>query len=68
MPVRKYRSVEEMPRPWRDPRDPENLRLVAQMLGFYRGLTRDVVWKRGVTRYRSVEEGEADRPDRATRR
>ena len=68
MPVRRYRSVEEMPRPWRDAHDPENLRLVAQMLRFHRGFTPGVIWKRGVTRYRSAAEAEADRPDRATRR
>lgn len=41
MPVIRYRSVEDMPRPWRSPDDPENLRLVAQMLTFYRSLTPD---------------------------
>ena len=62
MPVFRYRSVEEMPRPWRDPDDPENLRAVAQMLGFYRAFSR-VAWKPGVTRYRTQADAEADRPD-----
>src|SRR5437867_2989945 len=38
VPVTRYRSIEEMPRPWRDPDDPGNLRVVAQMLTFYRSL------------------------------
>jgi hypothetical protein len=63
--VFRYRSVEEMPRPWRDPDDPGNLRLVAQMLGFYRAFSRTAS-RPGVTRYRSREEAEADRPDRLT--
>ena len=68
MPVFRYRSVEEMPRPWRDPDDPENLRLVAQMLRLHRAFSRGVAWRPGVRRYRSAEEAEADRPDRPTRR
>ncbi len=32
MPVTRYRSVEDMPPPWREPNDPGNLRRVAQML------------------------------------
>jgi hypothetical protein len=62
MPVFRYRSVEEMPRRWREPNDPENLRLVAWMLGFCRSFRR-TARKPGVTRYRSWEEAEADRPD-----
>ncbi|HEX5044769.1 MAG TPA: hypothetical protein VFV75_17855 [Candidatus Polarisedimenticolaceae bacterium] len=49
MPVFRYRSIEEMPRRWRDPVDPENLRLVAQMLAFYRVFSR-TARKPGVTR------------------
>lgn len=67
MPVFRYRSVEEMPRPWRKPDDPDNLRLVAQMLRFYRTFSREAR-KPGVTRYRSVEEAEADCTDRPARR
>ena len=37
-----HRSVAEMPRPWRDPRDPGNLRLVARMLALHRSLVRPV--------------------------
>jgi len=40
--VERYRSIEEMPRVWRSPDDPENLRLVARMLGVYRSL----VWSK----------------------
>jgi hypothetical protein len=67
LPVFRYRSIEEMPRRWRKPDDPDNLRLVAQMMRFYRTFSREVT-KPGVRRYRSVEEAEADRTDGPTRR
>lgn len=57
MPVRRYRSVEEMPPPWRPPDDPGNLRAVAAMLALYRLLAPP--FPRGVRRFRSVEEADA---------
>jgi len=50
MPVTRYRSVEEMSRPWRDAHSPENLRLVARMLSFYRSLARGTPRPAGVQR------------------
>ncbi len=35
MSVTRYRSIEEMPPPWREPDDPANLRAVALMMTFY---------------------------------
>jgi len=63
MGVTRYRSIEEMPRPWRKPDDPENLRLVARMLAFYRSLTRDVPRRTGVRRFKTIEQANADRGD-----
>ena len=63
MSVTRYRSVEEMPRPWRDPRDPGNLRLVARMLAFHRSLVRTVQRTAGVQRFRSLHEANTSRND-----
>ena len=63
MSVERYRSIEEMPRVWRSPDDPENLRLVAQMLGFYRSLMRDSPRSTGVERFRTIQEANAARND-----
>jgi len=63
MPVTRYRSVEEMPRPWRDPRDPGNLRLLARMVALYRTLSGGVRGPAGVQRFRSIEEANAGRSD-----
>ncbi len=63
MPVTRYRSVEEMPRPWRDAHNPENLRLVARMLAFYRSLSRGIPRLAGVQRFRSQQEADASRND-----
>ena len=63
MSVTRYRSVEEMPRPWRDPQDPGNLRLVARMLAFYRDLFRNAPRRQGVQRFRTLEEANASRND-----
>ena len=63
MPVTRYRSVEEMSRPWRDSHSPENLRLVARMLGFYRSLTRGAPRQAGVQRFGSLQEANASRKD-----
>jgi hypothetical protein len=63
MPVTRYRSIEEMPRPWREPDDAGNLRLVAQMLAFYRHLARKVPRRAGVERFRSLHDAEAAQND-----
>ena len=63
MPVTRYRSVGEMPRPWREIDDPENLRLVAQMLVFYRSLVRNGPRRAGVQRFRTLQEASASRND-----
>lgn len=62
MPVHRYRSVEEMPPPWRSADDPENLRVVAEMLALYRRLDRSER-RSGVRRFRTLEEANADRGD-----
>ena len=59
MPVTRYRSVEEMSRPWRDAHSPENLRLVARMLAFYRSLARGTPRPAGVQRFGSLQEANA---------
>lgn len=56
MGVTRYRSIEDMPRTWRDGTDPENLRLVARMLAFHRSLTRGTPRRAGVQRFKSLEE------------
>ncbi len=61
--VTRYRSIEEMPRPWREADDPENLRVVAEMLAFYRSLVRDSSRRPGVQRFRSLQEANARRND-----
>jgi hypothetical protein len=63
MSVTRYRSVEEMSRPWRDTRDPGNLRLVARMLAFYRSLMRGAPREVGVRRFRTLQEANASRND-----
>lgn len=59
MPVTRYRSIEEMSRPWREAQSPENLRLVARMLAFYRSLARGGPRQAGVWRFRSQQEANA---------
>jgi hypothetical protein len=61
VPVIRYRSIEEMPRLWRDADDPGNLRMAARMLAFYRSLTKGAVRRPGVRRFRSLEEAKASR-------
>ena len=63
MPVTRYRSIEEMPRPWRDTDDPGNLRVVAQMMAFYRSLVRNAPRRPGVQRFRTLQEANAGRDD-----
>ena len=64
MPVHRYRSIEDMPRPWRNADDPGNLSAVARMLELHRALTGTLRRRPGVRRYRSIEEAEIDREDR----
>lgn len=59
MSVTRYRSIDEMPRPWRETDDPDNLRVVAQMLALHRSLTRDAPRRPGVQRFRTQQEADA---------
>jgi hypothetical protein len=60
MPVQRYRSVEEMPPPWKAADAPSNLRAVAVMLELYRRLRpREAAVRGTVRRYRSVSEASA---------
>jgi hypothetical protein len=63
MSVTRYRSIDEMPRPWRETDDPGNLRVVAQMLAFYRGLVGSLSRRAGVARFRTLQEAKASRND-----
>ena len=63
MPVTRYRSVEEMPPPWRDANDPGNLRNVALMMAFYARMNPDADRPRGVYKFRTIEEANEDRGD-----
>ena len=62
MPVHRYRSVEEMPPPWRPADDPGNLRVVAEMMALYRRFDRSER-RPGVRRFPTLEEANADRGD-----
>jgi len=65
MPVRKFRSVEEMePAPWRRPGDPALFRAIAAVWEFG-NRTRPRRFPPGVFRYRSVEEMKRASEDRA---
>lgn len=61
MPVEKYRSIDEMPAPWREADDPENLRRVAMMMTLHRALS--PAPRPGVRQFRSIEELNAERDD-----
>ena len=61
MTVQRYRSIEEMPPPWRESDDPENLRETARMLHLHRQLIGEL--RPGVRRFRTIEEANADRDD-----
>lgn len=63
MSVTRYRSIDEMPPPWRHKDDPQNLRVVAQMMVFYRSLIRTESRTVGVQRFRSFEDANASRND-----
>jgi hypothetical protein len=63
MAVFRYRSVDEMPPPWRDPADPNNLHMVCEMLRFYRRHAVQADRPGGVRRFRSIEALNEDRGD-----
>ena len=63
MPVTRYRSIEEMSRPWRDAHSPENLRLVARMLAIYRCFAKGTPRQPGVRRFTSLQEAKAGGSD-----
>lgn len=64
MAVQRFRSIEDMPRPWRDPDDPENLRVVCQMMALYHRLHQpEVVRTPRVRRFKTLQELNADRDD-----
>lgn len=56
MPVYRFRSIEEMPPPWRESGDPGNLRAVAEMLALHRRLSAEPRRAPGVTRFRGIED------------
>ena len=56
MPIRKFRSVEEMNRPvWREPGSPELYRAIARVWDFGQR-TSKIRFPPGVHRHRSIEE------------
>lgn len=62
MPVTKYRDLDAAARDlWRDPADPSLLRRAASLLGLAHALAAPLLMPRGVTRYRSLDEANADR-------
>ncbi|MCU0292394.1 MAG: hypothetical protein MUF10_10480 [Thermoanaerobaculaceae bacterium] len=63
MGVQRFRSVEEMPPPWRPADDPGNLRAVAAMMALYRLLA--PASPPGVRRFSSVEEADAESQGRS---
>lgn len=64
MPVQRYRSIEEMPAPWKAADAPGNLRAAAAMLQLYRQFRpRDAASRGSVRRFRSVQEANLDHSD-----
>ena len=64
MSVQRFRSIEEMPKPWRAPDDPENLRVVAQMMNLYHRLHKpEAVRSPPVRRFKTLQELNSDRDD-----
>lgn len=64
MSVERFRSIEDMPKPWRDPDDPENLRVVGQMMALYHRLHKpEAVRDPRVRRFKTLQELNADRDD-----
>jgi len=61
MPIQRFRSIEDMPPPWRDEDDPGNLRQVALMLALHQRLAPRP--RPGVRRFRTLEEANAERGD-----
>ena len=55
MPVRKFRSVEEMETPWREPGDPDLYRTMARLWDFGQR-SRRRHFPPGLHRYRSIED------------
>lgn len=64
MTIQRHRSVADMPLPWREPDDPQNLRVVAQMMELYQKLRgpRPAPEPR-VRKFRNVQEMEAAQID-----
>jgi hypothetical protein len=61
MPLRKRRSVEEMaPPPWRQPLDPQNLRLACDLSALATRL-RPRRFPAGLHKYRSIDEADRRR-------
>ena len=73
MPVRKYRSIYDMPdETWREPGDPALYRAIRQVRDFGRRTSRRR-YRPGVYRFRSIDEmdaaqGEWERPTASTAR
>jgi hypothetical protein len=67
MPVEKYRSVEDMPRPTHDGDTPLSVRIRA-LWNRSRALTPGIAFVRGVQRFRSIEEANAAREREVLRR
>lgn len=64
MTIQRYRSVADMPPPWREPDDPQNLQVVAQMMELYQRLRGPRPAPRPrVRKFRSVQEMETARTD-----
>lgn len=64
MPVRKYRSIYEMPdQVWREPSDPALFRVIRHVWDFGRR-TSSRVYPPGVYRFRSIDEMDAAQQDR----
>ncbi len=64
MPLYRYRSVEEMPPPWKEADAPDNLREVAIMMAFYQRLhPREPASRGSVQRFTSVAQAKNARRD-----
>ena len=58
MPVTKYKSIEDVPKPERSSRDPAEILSSAFSMGLAHGVALDF---RGVRKYRNIKEAQADR-------
>ncbi|NJL26904.1 MAG: hypothetical protein HC897_02980 [Thermoanaerobaculia bacterium] len=64
MPIQRFRSIEDMPKPWRSPDDPGNLRAVAEMMALFRRLLpREALPTPGIRKFRTLREMNLDRKD-----